>query len=882
MTCRCITLLGILLGLAAGAGLSAARADGDLATARCRFVRDRDACALRDAFYGARATDERAATDARLAMLACDASVTPAATSGAGYAALPSLVVALREMDLAAAGEAAERMGKERIGAWMRALVLARRGDDAQAVEELLAPPDPVPLDVEAVLFPLALLGAVLPPDDRLLLAGTAREALLEVCRRGQVDRVVPLARCVAALDSVLGPECICLAARALRRAGRLQEAGALLAGPETADDPVGRTCVQFERVLAAWFEGRAGQARLLAKGLDVGPEAAFVVRAIERASTSPRVAPAPRPPLETPEDHVAAQAVARLATLLGTEASVRSVEVAALAQGLEPADAGFAKTFLESLGHRVLVAAGGREAGEAALAQGLPFLLYRIRPRREAFVDVPVVVRARDPSTGLWMVDPSHLDDLDVLPPDAPLKGRILVAVPAGRGEALESWAPRRQQVLGRTIAAALDRADRGDVDGAIALLEAQRANLDGEPIYHLYLGLLLHRRVRGGQDRLSLDRARASVERSLELGPELAFEHFVRGQSLWFWSFVRGDEEREQALAAFDRAQAAAPRSAWLARTRFQLLRDSGRSGPAVDVLDLARRLDPRDTRALLLGGHHRAVSGDVSGARRDLRRAFDRRSDSPEVAGELWGLELDAGRPDAALAVIMEYIAHVPEAVSDAIVCDARREAERRLVQDAATVEDLEALLSSPLSDTRRRVVLALARIKTAKAEQVLRRVLADPHRAVRVTALRVYMRPWLRERVEADDSLGQRVVVLLKHDPSEIVRGAAAGLLSLIAKRYAAEELEAILIGEERDPDPYPRSEAAAALAHHDSPRARASLVTALSDEDLVVRQAAIAALFRLAFTYRGYDPEAPRGERAAAVERWRVWLREEQE
>jgi hypothetical protein len=51
------------------------------------------------------------------------------------------------------------------------------------------------------------------------------------------------------------------------------------------------------------------------------------------------------------------------------------------------------------------------------------------------------------------------------------------------------------------------------------------------------------------------------------------------------------------------------------------------------------------------------------------------------------------------------------------------------------------------------------------------------------------------------------------------------------------------------------------------------------VTALADEDASVRRAAVDALFRLASTDHGYDPDAPADRRAEACDRWEAWLRE---
>lgn len=137
----------------------------------------------------------------------------------------------------------------------------------------------------------------------------------------------------------------------------------------------------------------------------------------------------------------------------------------------------------------------------------------------------------------------------------------------------------------------------------------------------------------------------------------------------------------------------------------------------------------------------------------------------------------------------------------------------------------------------------------------------------------------MRPWFRAKVEGDAALSTRVVAMLTADPDPLVRGAAAALLSLVPRPFAEESLAARLTGPRRDPDAYPRSASAAALARHAGPLSREALVSGLEDEDATVRRSAIEALFRIASTYNGYDPDGAAALRASAVLRWRTWLSE---
>ena len=78
----------------------------------------------------------------------------------------------------------------------------------------------------------------------------------------------------------------------------------------------------------------------------------------------------------------------------------------------------------------KLLLALGGNDASEAAVERGLPFLLYRLRLRGDSFVEEPILVRGRDTSSGLWIVDPEDLEDVDALPPDAPLNGNVLLPI--------------------------------------------------------------------------------------------------------------------------------------------------------------------------------------------------------------------------------------------------------------------------------------------------------------------------------------------------------------------------------------------------------------------------------------------------------------------
>ena len=576
----------------------------------------------------------------------------------------------------------------------------------------------------------------------------------------------------------------------------------------------------------------RAAQA--LARDLAVEPWEAFLAEGLGRAADR-RAALPPAPGTEPVAAGArAAGVLARFATLLGVRADARSVEALALGRARDAAEPGFAAEYLAQRGLDVVHAAGSARAGEAAVERGLPFLLYRIRLRGETFAEEPVLVRGRDPDSGLWIVDPDDLSDLDALPPGAPLKGRLLVAVPSATGASPAEWAPERERVLGRTLVSALDLNARGDLAAAIEHLERRLPDLAADPVFQLYRGFLHHLRFRADKEPAALHLALDAVARSSGAPPTTAFEHFVRGEgSLYFGSTT---PELDEGVLEIVAARVSEPDSAYLVLRLFELLKLGRRQREALEALDRAREIDPRDTRSLFLRGMLRADLGDTEGARRDLRRAFERRRTSRAAAFELVDLELGDKRPAAALVVLEEYVDAAPDAAGDETVLAARRVAEGRLVQLASSVAELRPYLASPLPETRRRVVFALARLETAEAEAALRTLLADPDHAVRVTVLHVYMRPRLRARVEADPALGAEVVALLKRDENGYVRGAAAGLLSLVRQDYAPRELATTLAGDQKDPAPYPRAEAALALARHDSGLARRALVEALEDED----------------------------------------------
>jgi HEAT repeat protein len=335
--------------------------------------------------------------------------------------------------------------------------------------------------------------------------------------------------------------------------------------------------------------------------------------------------------------------------------------------------------------------------------------------------------------------------------------------------------------------------------------------------------------------------------------------------------------ESDPDAALAALEEAVRCSGPTVALARSRFALLAALRRPAAALEAAGEVRRLDPFDDAALYYRGAARARLGDHEGARADWIRALDRRPDSRRVALDLATLELGAGRARATLEILDRLAAADGATRSLEAARDLRRAAEITLVRAARTVADLAPFRASSEPETRRHLAFALRAHETAEAEAVLRGLLGDPEVAVRVTALRTYPGPWFRARVEEDAELGAAVVALLSRDDSPLVRAAAAALLKVVARPFAAEAIASRLVGPERDPDPYPRSAAAEALGRHDGPAARRTLVAALEDEDATVRRSTIDALFRIASTDHGFDPDSPPERRAESVARWRAWL-----
>lgn len=87
--------------------------------------------------------------------------------------------------------------------------------------------------------------------------------------------------------------------------------------------------------------------------------------------------------------------------------------------------------------------------------------------------------------------------------------------------------------------------------------------------------------------------------------------------------------------------------------------------------------------------------------------------------------------------------------------------------------------------------------------------------------------------------------------------------SASLLGYLASEHASVAVAAtVVLGERADREALP------------------ALVELLADDREPVRRAAIASLRRITNEFHGYRPDAPAGQRARAIERWRQFLEQE--
>ena len=219
---RAVLLLAIVMAWTGGRARAADRPPPGV---RDRFVATRDAQALLAALPagGPGATPWR-----DLALMATGQAPGPSQPDAEGLAALPSVVLALRELALDDATRAARKADHDggAAAAWVHALVLLRHGDDVGAVSRLLAPPL---FSWDRDAFSVSLVSMALAADDRQMLAAGARAGLERAAARLRIPAVVAMAQAASAVDPASAPQTLILAVRALRRARRYDTARQLL-----------------------------------------------------------------------------------------------------------------------------------------------------------------------------------------------------------------------------------------------------------------------------------------------------------------------------------------------------------------------------------------------------------------------------------------------------------------------------------------------------------------------------------------------------------------------------------------------------------------------------------------------------------------------------
>lgn len=846
----------VVLAAVLPAGRPVCADEAALARAKARYLATRDAAALLQAL---RAAPGEVAPEV-LAIAAWAAGETPGTD---GRIALVEAVAAMRRGDVSPARRLVARAESETPGAkatWLGALVRMRAGDDAGAQGRLMAPPL---FHWEDDAFDLALLGAALPLGDLDVLLSLGERTLRRASARARTPALVSTALALVAFDRERGPASVALAMRALRRAGALEEAIALRDAALAAGVPATHPALVEETFLAAWLEGADDLAPLRAAAARAGDGRAA------RLGPPPRRVPVPGAVPHREGEAVADFLVARLLVALGQGSDEADARAWRVQRAGRVNHADFARRFLADQGLRAVTVAGDDALALRMLAAGYPFLLYRIVRTGDAYHERPVLVRAYDAASGMWVVDEPHLGRPDLVPRGVATKARLVLAAPMERGEGLAGAETTPAGRAGTTIEGALVALHAGDGDAAASALRAAERP-GARAVLKVYRAFLHYQHALATGEGESLLPAIALLQDRREPGPVLGFEAFAFGQA----TFIAG--ERDPALAAFAEVQEVEGPSAALSLARFAVYRVERREAASIEALDRALYHDPLDTRALFFRGSLRARRGDVAGARNDLRRALDREPTAEPFAVALVDIELDNGRPAAALDVLRTLIRHEPAHATSRQVRDLWQKAELGLMQRADTVDALRPFRRSPEPDTRRALAYRLAGLENPEAEGLLRLLLEDPEPSVRITVIRLYMRAWLRSRLHEDVVLLRTVTGLLRESETAGVRTSAAQLLGRVPERVAAQALAGTLVGEARDTDPTVRHAAARALAGQDPRRATDALIEALLDEVPEVRAGAIDSLFRLTGRRGGYDPEADLASRRAAVDAWRAW------
>jgi HEAT repeat protein len=166
----------------------------------------------------------------------------------------------------------------------------------------------------------------------------------------------------------------------------------------------------------------------------------------------------------------------------------------------------------------------------------------------------------------------------------------------------------------------------------------------------------------------------------------------------------------------------------------------------------------------------------------------------------------------------------------------------------LKTAAAVGPLAKLLGDPLRELRLAAVAALVEIGSAGALQTLERALADSDRDIRMTAVRAIGSRGARSALPRIDSM-VKSKELRAADLTE--RMAFFEAFGELCGDGGVAFLDGLLNGKSgllgRREDPEVRACAAIALGHVKSPRAQQSLQKAMSEKDVIVRNAVNRAL-----------------------------------
>ncbi len=863
---RLLPLVGVVLVVPA--------AFADDGGCRERFLRDGDAAALAGRLLSSADPVDRA--EAVLARLAAD----PAARLGDAPAERGPIAVAvdaLRAVDLPAARRAlsdpayaaATAAPTWRVaGAWLSALVLARGGRDEDAARRVLEAGGPATV---GGTFPIALLGAALPRDDREILSGILRLAVVRSSGAGRFEPVAAIAAGAVAFDVAGGARTLAVAARALRRGGRLPEAHALLFGPAAARAVSVRPSLRLERAIDEWRRGNPAAARLEAGSVAAPSEWTWAHEALSKAQAASPVLPAPALALAERETDPDASALSRLVTTLGHPTKAEDVAARAAARGTTAADPLFLRGYLDGLGLPWVESAGDPSVLAEAAAKGLPALLWRPRRAVDRFLDHPVLVRGHDLPTDLLVVDEPDPTALDVIPLEAVRKARVLVAAPRSRAAELAPWRARPSGRLGTLLADAIAALLSPAPERAAELLSAGAAETGSSPVLDAYLGYATYVPALAHKDTARLAEAGNVLRRAGLSAPPTALECFVRAEGALGTGAAETAADELLAAVRLEGSQA------WIHATRFVILESARRHAEALEALAAAREADPLDVKTLYFRGGVRRLLGDAPGARADFVRVLDRRPDTVSAAEDLVNMLLDAGDLIRAHGVVRALAEADPVAASTRRVHQLRQRVEVRLVRRARTAADLMPLASSPEADTRREVAWTASSLETAEAEALLRSLLLDAEEAVRRRAAQAYQRPWLVDRAVADPGLLGFLTTRIAGDPAPTVREALVQALARVEVVTAETALIARLAGSARDENVGVRIAVAEVLLGREGAAVRRGLVDALEDPEAVVRGAALRALQRLAGASHGFDPAGDPARRAAAVVAWRAWL-----